>query len=195
MLFYWWFNLGKIKGMDYSKFVEAVLAGDEPEISRLTKIITSVLIKFLTVRMNASLHDAQDCAQNTLLIAIKKIREDELDHPDAIINYLFTTAKHEYLNAQNKERELRYEEVPQRHSTKADQLSKLLDKEKMGILKQCLKALKPDFRKFINYWFEHPGYETAVVADYFDISVNNAWTKKHRVINLLKECYEKKIKK
>ncbi|SMO70129.1 RNA polymerase sigma factor [Gracilimonas mengyeensis] len=181
--------------MDYSKFVDAVLEKDDAEISRQVKVITAVLIKFLTVRMDAPLEDAQDCAQNTLLIGIEKIRNDEIDHPDALINYLFTTAKYEYLKRVNKKREVPYDELPEHHSDSPDQLNRLLDKEKMTLLKRCMEALKSDYQKYIEYWFQHPGYETSVVADYFNISVSNAWTKKHRVINLLKECVEKKIQK
>lgn len=181
--------------MDYSKFVDAVLDDDETEISRQVEVITAVLIKFLTVRLDASIHDAQDCAQNTLLIAVEKIRNDEILNPEVVINYLFTTAKHEYLKRQSKEREVHYDELPSRHSQMPDQLNRLLDKEKMSILARCLNALKPDFRNYIEFWFQNPAFETTVVADHFGISVNNAWTKKHRVINLLKECFEKKIKK
>ena len=185
--------MGKHKGMDYSKFVDAVLENDDTVITEQVNVITPVLIKFLMVRLNASIHDAQDCAQNTLLIAIEKIREDELSHPDALINYLFTTAKHEYLKQLSKDREMNYEEPPEHHSGPADQLDRLVDKEKMAILKQCIDTLKADYRNFIEYWFQHPAYETSIVADHFEMSVNNAWTKKHRVINALKKCFDKKF--
>ncbi|MDR9417577.1 RNA polymerase sigma factor [Gracilimonas sp.] len=179
--------------MDYSKFVDAVLEDDKAEINRLVKIITAVLIKFLTVRIDAPFEDAQDCAQNTLMIAIEKIKNDELNNPDAIINYLFTTSKHEYFKVLSKEREVNYEELPEHEFNKPDQLNRLVDKEKMSLLKQCIEALKSDYKKYISFWFENPGYETAVVADHFGISVGNAWTKKHRIINVLKECLEKKF--
>ena len=87
-----------------------------------------------------------------------------------------------------------YEDLPEHHFDKPDQLSRLLDDEKMSILTRCIEGLKADYRNYIEYWFQNPGYETSVVADYFGISVSNAWTKKHRVINVLKDCFEKKIK-
>jgi RNA polymerase sigma factor (sigma-70 family) len=180
--------------MDYSKFVNAILESNEAAIAEQVNVITPVLIKFLMVRLDATIHDAQDCAQNTLLIAIEKIREDKISNPDAVINYLFTTAKHEYFKKLSKDREVNYEDLPEHHSDPADQLNRLLDDEKMNILNRCLEALKSDYKKYIEYWFQNPDYETSVVADHFKISVNNAWTKKHRVINVLKECFEKKIK-
>lgn len=185
-------NLGKIKGMDYSKFVDAVLEKDEAIIAKQVHVISAVLIKFLMVRLDASIHDAKDCAQSTLLIAVEKIREDKLTNPDVVINYLFTTAKHEYFKLLSKDREVNYEELPEHHFNAADQLNRLLDEEKMSILKRCLETLKADYKKYIEYWFKNPGFETSVVAEHFNISVNNAWTKKHRVINMLQECYQKK---
>lgn len=179
--------------MDYSKFVEAVLENNEPVINDQVKVITAVLIKFLTVRLDALIEDAQDCAQSTLLIAIEKIRNNELDNPDVVINYLFTTSKHEYFKLISKDREVNYEDIPKHYSEKPDQLNRLVDSEKISILKRCIEALKVDYKKYIEFWFQHPDYETSVVADHFGISVNNAWTKKHRVINVLKECFEKKI--
>jgi DNA-directed RNA polymerase specialized sigma24 family protein len=186
-------NLGKIKGMDYSKFVDAVLEKNEANIAKQVHVISAVLIKFLTVRLDATVENAKDCAQSTLLIAVEKIREDKLTNPDVVINYLFTTAKHEYFKLLSKDREVNYEELPEHHFDAADQLNRLLDEEKMSILKRCVEALKADYRKYIEYWFQNPGFETSAVAKHFKISVNNAWTKKHRVINVLQECYQKKI--
>lgn len=185
--------MGKNKSMDYSKFVNAVLESDQATITEQVNVITPVLVKFLTVRLDADFHDAQDCAQNTLLIAIEKIRDDKLLNPDAIINYLFTTAKHEYFSMLSKDREKNYQDLPEHHSAQGDQLHRLLDKEKMSLLKRCVEALKVDYRKFIEFWFQNPDYETSVVADHFGISISNAWTKKHRVINTLQECLEKKF--
>jgi DNA-directed RNA polymerase specialized sigma24 family protein len=179
--------------MDYSKFVGAVLENNEPVINEQVKVITAVLIKFLTVRLDAPIEDAKDCAQSTLLIAIEKIRNNELDNPDVVINYLFTTSKHEYFKVISKEREVNYDDLPSHYYDKPDQLNRLVDSEKMSILKRCIEALKADYKKYIEYWFQNPDFETSVVADHFGISVNNAWTKKHRVINVLKECFEKKI--
>jgi DNA-directed RNA polymerase specialized sigma24 family protein len=180
--------------MDYSKFVGAVLDNDTEELNAQVRVITSVLIKFLTVRLDATLEDAQDCAQTTLMHVTEKIRENKLDNPDRVIYYMFTSAKNEYLKSVAKIKEATFDEVPDTHMHHGDQLNRLLNEERMAILKACLDALKPDFRSYIKYWFDNPADETAVVADHFGISVSNAWTKKHRVLKLLKECVEKKLK-
>lgn len=179
--------------MDYSRFVYAVQNNDAEELASLVAVITAVLIKFLKVRIGASHQDAEDSAQNTLLLVIEKIKEDKLNNPDSIIYYLFTTAKHDYLKAQAKIKEPTFDEAPESHSEEGDQLSSLLDEERMGILKACLNKLKPGLKSYISYWFQNPGDETAVVAEHFGISVSNAWTKKHRILKMIKECCDKKL--
>ncbi len=179
--------------MDYSRFVHAVQNNDAEELASLTSVISAVLIKFLKVRIGASHHDAEDSVQNTLMLVIEKIRENKLNNPDSIIYYLFTTAKHDYLKAQAKIKEPTYDDVPDSYSEKGDQLSALVDEERMNILQVCINKLKPDMKAYISYWFKNPGDEASVVADHFGISVNNAWIKKHRILKLLKECCEKKL--
>jgi DNA-directed RNA polymerase specialized sigma24 family protein len=86
-----------------------------------------------------------------------------------------------------------YEEIPENYFEEGDQLSNILDKEKHKILAGCLKNLKPNLKEYITYWFDNPRGEAKVVAQHFGISVNNAWTKKHRIISTLKECVEKRL--
>lgn len=179
--------------MDYSRFVYAIQNDDAEEIASLVSVISAVLIKFLKVRIGASHHDAEDCVQTTLMHVIEKIRNDKLNNPDSIIYYLFTASKNEYFKQQAKIKEPLYDETPESYSEEGDQLTRLLDDEKQGILKNCLNQLKPKFKDYIKYWFQNPDDDTAVVASHFGISVNNAWTKKHRILKLLKDCCEKKL--
>lgn len=179
--------------MDYSRFVYAVKDNDIEELETMATIITAVLIKFLKVRIGVNHQDAEDAAQNTLLLVIEKIRKEKLKNPDSIIFYLFKTAKHEYFKAQKKIKEPTIEEIPESYSSSPDQLHTLLNEEKLNILHSCLSALKPEFKKYITYWFDNPADETSVVADHFGISVSNAWTKKHRILKVLKDCCEKKL--
>lgn len=181
--------------MDYSKFVTAVLTNDKESLGEFYEVLTKVLLKFLLVRMDADLEDAKDSAQNAIMFGVEKIKNKELEHPDLIINYLFTTAKHDYLKHQSKRKEVNYEEIPAHHSEQGIQLEKLLDEERQSILQRCFEKLKPKQFNYISYWFNNPQSDTALVADHFGISVNNAWTKKHRIIHVLKECFQKNINK
>lgn len=181
--------------MDYSKFVTAVLEDDRKAMDSLSEIISKVLVKFLLVRLDASLEDAKDSAQNAIMLSIEKIKNNELDNPDSIIHYLFKTAKNNYLKEQRKQKEKNYEEIPDHYSEQGDQLKNLLSKERKSILETCISLLKPKQLNYISYWFDNPAADSSIVADHFGISVNNAWTKKHRIIQVLKECFEKKINK
>lgn len=181
--------------MDYSKFVIAVQKEDQESFKEFYEVLTKILFKFLRVRMDAESEDAKDSAQNAILFAVEKIKNNKLEHPDRIINYLFTTAKHDYLKHQNKRKETAYEHVPDSYSEEPDQLHNLLDKERQSVLKRCFNELKAKQLEYISYWFSKPDSDTVVVADHFGISVNNAWTKKHRIIQVLNECVQKKINK
>lgn len=77
--------------------------------------------------------------------------------------------------------------------SEANQLWALVNEEEQEILKICLQELREGYREFISYWFSFPNASTEDVAEYFEISVNNAWIRKHRVINKLKKCVESKI--
>ncbi|MFN1835525.1 RNA polymerase sigma factor [Balneola sp. MJW-20] len=177
--------------MDYGELVSAIKNNEKGKTESLLNKLRPTLIKFLLVHVNASKQDAEDCAQNTLLIAIEKIRGDHLTKPEAVISYLLTTAKHEYLKTVGRNREYTFEEFPVTPSQSADQLFRLLEKEKIAQLNACVKKLDPGNREFIQYWFDHPNHEAAVVADKFKMSVNNVWTKKHRIIKELQLCLQK----
>lgn len=179
--------------MDYSKFVSAIINNDTPEINRCVPIITSVLIKFLKVRLGASHADAEDVAQTTLMNATLKIKNDKIENPDSVIYYLFTTSRNEYYKHLRKVKEDNYEEVPDWYAKEGDQLINILNEERLKILELCMKLLKADFFEYISYWFRNPDNDATVVAEHFGISVNNAWTKKHRIIKILKDCCEKKL--
>ncbi len=179
--------------MDYSQFVKAIHENNKKELDKQSIVITRVLIKFLRVRLNASQEDSEDCVQNTLLFVIEKIKEEKLHNPDSIIYYLFTTAKNEYFKLRAKNKESNYDEIPDSHAKEPDQLKNILSKERQEVLNRCLAKLKPDYFEYISHWFKHPGDEAVVVASHFNISVNNAWTKKHRILQILKECVQKNI--
>ena len=179
--------------MDYSKFVFAVQEDDQVVIKEYVPIIMSVLIKFLKVRQGAAHHDAEDVAQNTIINVTEKIKSDKLKNPDSVIYYLFTTAKNEYFKYLKRVKEGTFDEVPESYVTEGDQLHNILNKERQRILEKCMQLLKPKLREYITYWFNHPQDEASVVADHFGISVSNAWTKKHRILKVLKDCVEKKL--
>ncbi len=178
--------------MDYVKFVKGIQENNETLINEYIPIITGVLIKFLKVRHGADHHDAEDVVQNTIINVTEKIRKDKLNHPDTIIFYFFTTAKNEYFKFLKQKKENTDPDSVEKHGKEGDQLHSLLIQEKQKILEKCMEGLTPESKDYITYWFDHPRDDASVVAEHFGISVNNAWTKKHRIIKILKNCVEKK---
>lgn len=178
--------------MEYSDLAEAIKENDSARVDELMKKLVPRLKRFLGVHMNASKPDAEDCAQETVLVCLEVIKEDKLRDPEKVLTYLLTSCRNNYLKMQNKHKEERYEEVPDERHSPAGQLINLLDKERKRLLEWCLKQLKQEYQTFMEYWFRHPGAEAEKVAAHFNLSVSNTWTRKHRIINKLNECYQKK---
>lgn len=180
--------------MEYSELVTAIKENDSSKVDRLLSEIHPRLIRFLRISMGASKSDAEDCVQESILYALKAIKEDRLRDPDRIFSYLLTTCRNNYLKLNEQRKEPTYNELPEDQYHEPGQLQNLLNEEQMKLLEQCMDELKEEYRDFMEYWFEKPGSHAERVADHFDISVNNVWTRKHRIIKKLNDCYKKKSK-
>ena len=145
--------------------------------------------------MGASRLDAEDCVQFSLERALDVLRKGKLENKDRVLSYLISSCRNNYLKEQQKNREVTYDEIPSTEFNDPDQISSIVDEERKQILQYCLDELKDMYRKFIEYWFEHPDSDAQTAADYFGISINNVWTRKHRVIKKLNHCYEIKSNK
>ncbi|MFH5832127.1 RNA polymerase sigma factor [Halalkalibaculum sp. DA384] len=179
--------------MDYSELAEALQDGDDVKVNKILEEIIPRLVRFLEIHMGASTADAEDCVQHSLERVLKVLREDGLNNTDRILTYLMSTCRNNYLKEQEKIREVNYDHVPRTEFHKPNQVKSILDRERKQILKRCIEELKEMYRTFIEYWFEHPDSEADMVASHFGISVNNVWTRKHRVIKKLNQCYKRKI--
>lgn len=181
--------------MDYSELVDALQNGDDQLVNRIIKDMRPRLVRFLEIHMNASRSDAEDCVQHSLERALDILRAGKLKNKDRVLSYLITTCRNNYLKEQERNKEVNYDKIPSTEFNDPDQIRSIIDKERREILEYCLDELKEMYRRFIEYWFDHPDSDAGTVADYFDISVNNVWTRKHRVIKKLNRCYENKSNK
>lgn len=178
--------------MDYSELVTALNEGNTRKVNKLLAAIRPRLLAFLRIHMNASEDDAEDVSQEALLTAVEIIKRDQIKNPDQVVSYILTICRNAYLKIQKNERTTSLEGI-NRQQQEPRQLQSLLDQEQKQLLQLCLDKLPENHQQFIQYWFDHPDAHTRKVADYFNISINNAWTRKHRIIKKLKECYQKKI--
>lgn len=177
--------------MDYSELVVAVKSEDTKKINKLVKAIRPRLLAFLRIHMNASHADAKDISQEALLTIIKVIKEDQLKKPDQVVKYLLSICKNTYLKEKEKNKSSTLVAEPY-YPQAPHQLQAMMDKEQKRLLHWCLQQLKAEYREYMQYWFKHPDANAQIVAEHFNISLSNAWTRKHRLIKKLNECYQKK---
>ena len=179
--------------MEYSDLVQALKDNNSSRVSELLKTLMPRLIRFLQVHMNASGPDAEDCAQEALLTCLEAINEDNLRNPERVFYFLMSVSRNSYLKLMEN-KEYPYDDIPETSHQKPGQLLSLLDKERNKILERCMEQLSDEFREYIRYWFKNPDSDAESVADHFGITLSNAWTRKHRIIKSLHECYQKKSK-
>ena len=178
--------------MEYSELVGALQNGDDVRVNNIMREMVPRLVRFLQIHMGAGKDDAEDCVQHSIELALSVIRAGKLNDSDKILSYMMTTCRNNYLKLRGKKREVNYDRIPDERYHEPSQIRSILEQERKKILEKCLKELKEGYRRFIEYWFEHPDSDADVVASHFNISVNNVWTRKHRVIKRLNECYQKK---
>jgi RNA polymerase sigma factor (sigma-70 family) len=178
--------------MDYSGLVEAIKKNDQAEINRLLNSLIPKLVAYLRIDMNAAQQDAEDCAQQALLILLEAVQNNTLEQPDRIFAFLITTCRNKYLNIIKRRKRQMYDNFSTTPSCQACQLQSLLGSERKRLLKHCLDQLSEGYKTYIEYWFQHPDADAKAAALHFGISPSNACTRKHRVINKLSECYRRK---
>lgn len=174
--------------MDYSELVTAIQNGDQRTSNRLCGKAAPILKKYLISNVGAEPDDADEAVQNMFEYVINKIRDDEIDNPAGLLAYMLKSSKHSYYNILRGRRRDFMEEMQAEPISPAKQLLKLVDSEKQEILRKCIQKLKKSYKEFISHWFNFPDAETEDIAEHFDISVNNAWTRKHRIVKKLTDC-------
>lgn len=173
--------------------VNAIREGDQETANRLISDATPILIRMLKVRMNASHEDAEDAVQMMFLYVVKAIKEGRIDNPSGLLSYMVVTCRHSYLKKQEGFRPELLDEQVSEPVQQASQLSRLIDQEKKKIYSECIESLKNQYKEFYSYWIRHPDSSASDIAKHFGISVNNAWTRKHRIMKTLQKCVESKI--
>jgi len=166
---------------------------DSVTLHELTPKLVNILTRYLQIRFGASIEDAEDCVQTVLLRGVKRIKENGIEKPESLLAYFLTSVRHEYFRIKKTTYSTHVPFVAEEHGAKAYQLEELLQEERMAILTKCIQQLNPVSREYILYWLKNPNYNAQDVADHFNINVNAAWTRKHRILKVLQACCEKKL--
>lgn len=178
--------------MDCSELYDAIRSGDDESVNRIIPKLQTVLNRFLRTTMQADVNDAKDCVQQAFLFTIEKIRTDQIRDPDSLFFYLMRACRNHYLRMSQRQDVSIEDSTFEYAVSPATQIKTLISEEKKRILQECLDQLNAGHRSFIDFWLKHPRTEASVVSRKFHISVNNVWTRKHRIIKLLSECCKKK---
>ncbi len=181
--------------MDFGKLITAIKNRESQELDHLYTETFEILCSYLRTTMRASLPDAEDCAQHALMMTVERIQKNAIRDPGRIYSYLLQSAKNRYLRVQYENKRSNYQDDMEAFIPIDEQLDLLTTGEEQEALEDCLRKLPDNSRVFINYWLEYPDAQASDVADTFGISINNVWTKKHRIIKSLSDCIEENLKK
>lgn len=176
--------------MDYSELVEALQRNDEKSVNQICADSLIILKKYLIARMGATSEDAEDAVQQMFEYLIPKIRDDVIDNPGGLAKYMMKAARHTYLNLLRDYNLNEHEELAEEPSIEEKQMWNLVNEDRRQILKYCIDKLKNHYRDLVEFILKYPEADAKDVAEKFDISVNNAWQRKHRVIKHLSSCAE-----
>ena len=179
------------KPLDYSDLVRAVREGDRATANRMCSAALPILKKYLISNLNATPEDAEDAVQKMFEYVICKIIQGDIKNPGGILSYMLTGSRHAYLKSlRNTELEV-FDELISEPFSGPDQIENLLKEEQKHILKGCIEKLDGHYRSMCEFILENPSANSLELAEKFDISVNNAWIRKHRLIKQLSECAKK----
>lgn len=177
--------------IDINSFVIALQSNNQDEVTRWVESASIIIEDYLRIKFRASSDDAKDCVQETLTMVFEKVREDSFDtnNPGA---YILATARNNYFKIYNENKKKVTDEVLNMElDLQTDPTSILMDKEQIAILRKCIEQLAELPRKLINYILKNPDAKSEKIAAEFDTSVNNIWTRKHRINQQLHACIEK----
>ena len=179
--------------MDYSRFISAVKNKSDKELAVLYTELFQILSLYLRTRMNASLHDAEDCAQFALLTVIDRIRDDAVNDPRNVYSYLIRVCRNRYLRARFEHNRSNYQENIETYSTQKDPLDLLVSKEEESLLQRCIETLKEDQKEYICFWIQNPEASAEFAANKFKINLSNVWVRKHRILKKLSICIRTRL--
>lgn len=181
--------------MNYTQLIDAINENDSKTVDDLLSSLYPVLVNYLCITMNAGLKDAEDCAQEALITVVENIRNNGIRNPGSVFSYVITVSRHAYLRLRRDDMPGSYVDFEEAYhvAEPADQLENLLDEERARLLEECVEQLSSDNRELIRLWFEDPDRPTQEIATHFNISINNAWIRKYRIIKVLTKCIEKKL--
>lgn len=156
--------------------------GDERLSNKILQDVIPKLEQYLQIRMGAEFEMAKECAQQALLNVYEQILKGNIRNENSIYSYLIRASKHEYLRVIKREKKFmdRNYDIDSLTNT-PEQIDRLLDKERMSILSECLQELDEESREFITYFINNPEVSSKAASKHFNITSTNLRTRKSRI--------------
>ena len=170
--------------------VYAVRRGDSKTADRMCAEAIPILKRYLISNVNATPEDAEDAVQKMFEYVIPKIQNDEIESPSGLLSYMLSGARHSYYKIVRDFDLDKYGKIEEELVAEPEQVWNLVSEDQESILESCIEKLKGHYQELIIFLFDHPNADTKEISEYFEISKNNAWTRKHRVIQQLQECVQ-----
>lgn len=156
--------------------------------------IEKVLMAHLIIRYKAQFCDAQDATQQTILSLYTMVKNNENVIFEKSDSYFLTVLRNEYFKIIKSRRAVFMESIDSYEDTSAmDTFSVLINKEEKRVLKECIKTMLPKHRGYMEYLIQRPDADSESFAAEFDMTVSNAWTVKHRLVQYLNKCVSTKM--
>ncbi|WP_158278642.1 RNA polymerase sigma factor [Rhodohalobacter mucosus] len=178
--------------VDYSVLVNYLQVQETRKANELLAEVLPKLVQYLQITVGANPETAEECVQQAFLNVYERILQDKIRDPKSILSYLMQASRNEYFSHCQKNK--RYTELPETEkgmSEPAEQISRLVDDERMEALSECISRLDDESREFITYFMDNPGVRSRQVATEFGISEANVRIKKHRIVHQLQDMYKK----
>ncbi len=179
--------------MNYSDLVNAIKDGDNKTIEKYIKKLVPILRNMLIGRMGASREDAEDAVQNMFVYLIPRIVENKIRTPEGLFKYMQIASKHSYLNLIRSRRRENFVYLTEEPAEAPDQIWNLIDEETEKQLCKCISKLSGRLKIHVLYLLEYPEATQEQIIKHFKISKSNAWVRKHRATNQLRECLKKNL--
>lgn len=152
------------------------------------------MVKHIQQKYGADIDDAHDATQETLLILFRMWKDKSLETVNDPKAYAFRILRNQYLRILKKRSSFIHDEI-ERYISESERshFDELIEQEYLNTLKSCVSMLSQRHQEFFNYWYKTEGATPLGFAEKYGVSVKCAWTAKHRIKQILRDCVKRKI--
>lgn len=183
--------------VDYSELVYAIQQNKAGKANELLEEILYRLKDYLKVVFNATENEAEECTQQVFLKVYEQILKDNIKDEKYIFRYLISTCRHEYFRFKKEQKRYKIssDNFTDHLVEPAKQIENLMEKDRQRVLGECFDELGEEERVFIDYLMEKPDSSSKQLSSYFNIKRGYARAKKSRILEQLRFCVKRKLRR